>query len=302
MLAGDGPRPADDGVTLPGLTPPATPGAPQSLTGEFVALGELSSPTVGGPTAALPSGNSSFSAPTDDFGAVNTYYSTDRVFRFMLDELGIDVGTFFVDSAFPLTVDHRDSSLGVVNARGYGSGTATLELRARLPRFLVERGWELRFANPGGGRFTLGPRAERTVVLDLRPGRDFAAAEVSAKDPDISVSTAIDGMAVGGMTWRVDAGLRRPPRQQAGDPQEAKGKGAGCRASAERLLDCLDLPSDGQGGAGPAHHGRHRRRRRLPTATITRRRWRRSCPAGVVRRRGTTRPGPVFGADHVHGD
>ena len=112
-------------VTLPGLTAPPNPGDPQSLSGEFVALGELAAPAIAGPTAALPAGNFSFSAPTDNFAAVNTYYSSDRIFRFMDGDLGIDVPTYFVDSTFPLTVDHRDASLGTVNARGYGSAAGS---------------------------------------------------------------------------------------------------------------------------------------------------------------------------------
>lgn len=112
-------------VTLQGLTPPANPGDPQSLSGEFVALGELAAPAIAGPTAALPAGNFSFSAPTDHFAAVNTYHSCDRTFRFMDSDLGIDVPAYFVDSTFPLTVDHRDASLGTVNARGYGSAAGS---------------------------------------------------------------------------------------------------------------------------------------------------------------------------------
>lgn len=112
-------------VPLLGLTPPMNPGDPQSLAGEFVALGELSTPTIAAPTATLPAGNFSFSAPTDNFAAVNTYYNSDRIFRFMDSDLGIDVPTYFVDSTFPLTVDHRDASLGTVNARGYGSPTGS---------------------------------------------------------------------------------------------------------------------------------------------------------------------------------
>jgi hypothetical protein len=107
-------------VTLPGLTAPPA-GDPQPLGGEYVTIGELALPTSAGPTAVLPAGNFSFSAPTDNFAAVNTYYHCDRAFRLMQDTLGIDVSTYFIDSTFPLTVDHRDASLGIVNARGYGN-------------------------------------------------------------------------------------------------------------------------------------------------------------------------------------
>ncbi len=112
--------PLTDVVTLPGLTPPAA-GDPQPLDGEYVTLGELSTPTIAGPEATLPTGNFSFSSPTDDFAAVNTYYHCDALFRLMVEEMGFDLATYFPDTVFPLTVDHRDESLGTVNARGYGN-------------------------------------------------------------------------------------------------------------------------------------------------------------------------------------
>ena len=108
-------------VTLPGLTAPPA-GDPQVLTGEYVQVGELSGPAVVAPTAALPAGNFSRSCTTDDFGAVNVYYTCDLFFRTM-QAMGIDVATYFGDTTFPLTVDHRDASLGTVNARGYGNAT-----------------------------------------------------------------------------------------------------------------------------------------------------------------------------------
>jgi hypothetical protein len=106
-------------VTLQGLTPPA-PGDPQALEGGYVKLGELSTPTIAAPTAALPAGNFSFSAVTDNFAAVNTYYHCDLLFRTMVS-MGFDLAAYFPDTTFPLTVDHRDDSLGTVNARGYGN-------------------------------------------------------------------------------------------------------------------------------------------------------------------------------------
>ena len=108
-------------VTIQGLTPPA-PGNPQALSGEHVVVGELSAPAVAGPTAALPSGNFSRSCVTDDFAAVNVYHHCDAMFRLM-ETMGIDLATYFPDTTFPLTVDHRDASLGTVNARAYGNAT-----------------------------------------------------------------------------------------------------------------------------------------------------------------------------------
>lgn len=109
--------PITDLVTLDGLTPPSA-GDPQELTSEFVTLGEIAAPVILPPTAALPTGNFSFSAVTDDFGAVNCYHHCDGLFR-MMEDMGFDIPTYFPDTTFPLTVDHREGS--GVNAHGYGN-------------------------------------------------------------------------------------------------------------------------------------------------------------------------------------
>jgi hypothetical protein len=153
-------------VTLPGLTAPA-PGNPQALMGEYVQVGELSAPNVASPTAALPSGNFSRSCTTDDFGAVNVYFNCDLFFRTM-QSMGIDVATYFADTTFPLTVDHRDASLGTVNARGYGNATgdgaggmgfnlldaaSTITISAEPRIAWHEFGHELLFEHVGGPNF-----------------------------------------------------------------------------------------------------------------------------------------------------
>jgi hypothetical protein len=113
---------------------------------------------------------------------------------------------------------------------------ARIELRALLPRFLEERGWHLRFANPGGATFTLGPRADRQIVLDLRPGRDFGPHD-AVGDPEIVVAALIDGMTVGGMSYRVDPRLTKPPVEVSkGKPSDR------CLGAARNLLECLELP------------------------------------------------------------
>lgn len=153
-------------VTLQGLTPPAA-GDPQALTGEFVTVGELASPGVSPPTATLPSGNFSKTCTSDDFGAVNVYHNCDLFFRTMQD-MGINVANYFADTTFPLTVDHRDASLGTVNARGYGNATgdgaggmgfnlldaaSTISISAEPRVAWHEFGHELLFEHVGGPNF-----------------------------------------------------------------------------------------------------------------------------------------------------
>ena len=117
---------------------------------------------------------------------------------------------------------------------------AKVVLRPKLPKLLVERGWEIYFDNPGGGAFTLAPGQSREIVVKLRPGADFSADDVAtAEDPAIHVEVLANGILVGGMSYQLDPKLREPARQFP------TGKPGACRDRAKELLDCLDLPVDG---------------------------------------------------------
>ena len=107
-----------DVVTLQRLTSPPA-GDPQSLDGEHVTLTDTESPTVAPPTATLPTGNFSASAPTDDFAAVNAYYHCDWFYQY-IEDLGFDLNTYFDGTAFPVTVDHRGKN-SAVNASAEGN-------------------------------------------------------------------------------------------------------------------------------------------------------------------------------------
>ncbi|THB74046.1 MAG: hypothetical protein D3926_22785 [Desulfobacteraceae bacterium] len=50
----------------------------------------------------------------------------------------------------------------------------------------------------------------------------------------------IDGLVIGGMTYRID------PKIKENLPERLDGveKGSSCKEASEKLLDCLDLPSD----------------------------------------------------------
>ena len=100
-----------DDVVLRGLTP--TTSGDQELRGEFVRITNVSPPNPPAPTSPAP-GTFCFSAPTDDFSAVNAYYQCDRLFR-LLEELGSDVHTYFDGTTFPVRVDHRATINGASN-------------------------------------------------------------------------------------------------------------------------------------------------------------------------------------------
>jgi hypothetical protein len=113
------------------------------------------------------------------------------------------------------------------------------KLEVQLPAFLATRGWSLRFVNPGGATFTLGPRASRDVVMTLDHGDDFGRGDVPV-DPSaraIEVFALADGLPVGGMTYDVDPRLEEPPRERPDRHKHHE-----CEPVAGDLLGCLGLP------------------------------------------------------------
>lgn len=120
--------------------------------------------------------------------------------------------------------------------------TVTVQIDALLPRVLRTNGWKLRVLSRGGERFQLGPRAERKVVVELDPGGAFSPGEVPAAGADINVDVSVDRRLVGGMTYRLDRDMTRVPTEHPSDGPSAAEE---CSTSAEELLRCLDLPSEG---------------------------------------------------------
>lgn len=115
-----------------------------------------------------------------------------------------------------------------------------VELERELPAFLRQRGWHLRFRNPGGASFSLGPRGSREVVLELEAGSDFTPEDVrkAGEETAIDVLTFVDDLPVGGMRYDVDPTLKTPPREHP-KPDDDE-----CNDTTERLLDCLDIPAE----------------------------------------------------------
>src|SRR5262249_32040193 len=109
-------------VTLPGLTPPP-PGNPQALTGNFVRVTDIWPPPVVAPTEFT--GIFQYDVTTDNFSAVNAYYTMDGFFR-MMQEMGFTIASFFdgttASPGFPVPVDHRGGG-STVNAWGLGNAT-----------------------------------------------------------------------------------------------------------------------------------------------------------------------------------
>jgi hypothetical protein len=112
-----------DTVALQGLTT----ASPQTLMGQYVQLVDISAPTVAAPTST---GNFIYSAPTDNFAAVNAYHHCDALFR-MVAGMGFTISSYFNGTTFPVRVDHR-ATIGTacpggacVNAQAPGNATGT---------------------------------------------------------------------------------------------------------------------------------------------------------------------------------
>lgn len=93
--------------------------------------------------------------------------------------------------------------------------TARMEIRAVMPPLLADRGWAMRFHNPGGAHFSLGPRDAREIRPVLMSGREFSAAELADAGPtSIVVLVLADGIVVGGMSYVLDPTLEAPASER----------------------------------------------------------------------------------------
>ena len=100
-----------------------------------------------------------------------------------------------------------------------------------MPKFLTQLGWAVAFDNAGTSAFSLKPGEIKTVVLRLKPGREFTAQDVvkARNDAAIVVTATADGIVVGGMTYVLDSeadGTERRPSGSRGaldarSPREA---------------------------------------------------------------------------------
>ena len=119
--------------------------------------------------------------------------------------------------------------------------TVTINIEAVIPAILRKKEWRLKFLSPGGEKFQLGPRDDRKVIFNIIPGRPFNASELKQGGEDIDIQTMIDGLLVGGMTYRVDPKILENLLER---PDVADG-GPSCKQPSVKLLSCLGLPSEG---------------------------------------------------------
>ncbi len=117
--------PFRDSSVLANLDAPV--GGTQNLRGSFANITNVVSPNPTIPTE--PTGTDfNFHVRTDDFAAVNAYYHTDRFFS-MVEDLGFPISTYFNNTTFPISIDHRGKGDGhggtgnEINAHCVSNGT-----------------------------------------------------------------------------------------------------------------------------------------------------------------------------------
>jgi len=91
----------------------------QNLKGSRVIITNVEDPNIASPTNPIAV-DFNYDTRTNDFGAVNAYYHTER-FLELVEDLGFPLSSYFPGTVFPIEVDHR--GLGnIINAHCVGSG------------------------------------------------------------------------------------------------------------------------------------------------------------------------------------
>lgn len=208
-----------DAVTLQRLIP----GNPQALSGRFIEIQDSHTPVIPPPTVALPPGDFSFSAITDNFSAVNAYHHMDALYK-MVEDFGFDLDTYFSGTVFPIPMDHRGRG-GTVNASHQGPGTiryrfglvqvgCPVGIAASVRVVIHEFGHSLLSNNIGSGVFTWAHGVGDSlaaIMMDpgsIAPDRFMTFPWVSTANPGIDRrhDRAVGGAAGGAWGGTLDTG------------------------------------------------------------------------------------------------
>lgn len=96
--------------------------------------------------------------------------------------------------------------------------TSIIELRVRLPEFLVSNDWYLSFKDIPDNRFELQSGKQREIVIELHPGIDFSKQQVEeSENRDILITVHANDMQIGGMTYRIDPEISVTPPEVGTD-------------------------------------------------------------------------------------
>lgn len=96
----------------------------------------------------------------------------------------------------------------------------------QLPVFMRRLGWEMRVVSEGGGKFEIGPRERRKIVLQIDPGEElkpeYVKRAMEQGDAEIVMRTFLDGELTGGMSYPLsfDADGDKPDKPQEPDDRD----------------------------------------------------------------------------------
>jgi zinc metalloprotease ZmpB len=162
------------------------------------------------------------------------------------DLSNIDAGTFFPCAAGP-TPEWRlvpfDNNLGQRNVAPVPGGggirgllsaflnrrflvrnpfeqQVRMEVKAKLPPFLAERGWGIHLDQKENDlSFGLASGNAKEVIVTLRPGEEFSREQLLQVQGGVAIRIYIyaDDLLIGGMTYQLDPKLKRAPIEKKGD-------------------------------------------------------------------------------------
>ncbi len=105
----------------------------------------------------------------------------------------------------------RDHLLWIRNPHDHA---VRVRIEVALPAFMRRAGWEMLLAEGAARRFSIAPRGERKVTLELDPGASISAdvikRAVAQGDNRVELRTYLDGELAGGMTYLLSEQARRP--------------------------------------------------------------------------------------------
>ncbi|WP_136666830.1 hypothetical protein [Flavobacterium sp. H122] len=145
-----------------------------------------------------------------------------------------NVGQRNVDIA---PAESGESLLAHLDGRNFFIGNsfpkkANAEVHIQLPNFLTNKGWKISVAEMTGKSLLLKSGEKRMLSLKVTKGTAFNKSELmDASQKDITISILVNGILMGGMTYRLDANKHAVTTI----------KDDNCKIAATELLNCLNL-------------------------------------------------------------
>jgi hypothetical protein len=111
--------------------------------------------------------------------------------------------------------EFKNRHFGVANPTDH---PIKIQIEVTLPKFLQDLGWRAIFPDLKSNKLTLKAKEQRDVKMMLKRGKDFEPISVE-KDQEgarIRVITISDDIVTGGITYQLDAKLKKPAPKHLG--------------------------------------------------------------------------------------